>query len=274
MRTDGAASRARFLHRQHERELESLRVTDTAAGSATFRGGRETPRRGDGTIATTGFRWLQGVDEAAASSPPPPPPSRQPHVQPAGICLSAHRRPGPAPRSRKAHHDAHEAHGCLCTPRARPSRARPSRSSAGRPSRPAAIRSWLRSVTRQGPYCGGTLIAPRVVLTAAHCLTIKPTGLGQLRVFAGSRSISADRSAHRTARTCRLDRRRRPPEVQRADDALRRRAPGPRPPVASARTLPLAERLAARRHERQRRRLGHDAGALRAHARSSCAASS
>lgn len=44
----------------------------------------------------------------------------------------------------------------------------------------------------EGPMCGGTLIAPSVVLTAAHCVAGLVGQPGQVQVLAGSTRISAD----------------------------------------------------------------------------------
>src|SRR3954454_23844106 len=44
----------------------------------------------------------------------------------------------------------------------------------------------------EGTYCGGTLIAPNVVLTAAYCITGEPTALQHLRVLVGSPRLRSD----------------------------------------------------------------------------------
>jgi trypsin len=65
----------------------------------------------------------------------------------------------------------------------------------GKAVQPGAYPFAVAIGTSAGAFCGGTLIAPDVVLTAAHCITSRRTALDQLRVFAGSPRISTDLGA-------------------------------------------------------------------------------
>ena len=143
-------------------------------------------------------------------------------------------------------------------------RARPPWSVAP-PSRAARTPTWWRSATaRRVLRC--TLIAPRVALTAAHCITAAH-GAGAPPCPRGIREHP--RESHGTASgSCpRRERRRRPPGVQRAVDALRRRARHPRPWITNVTALRMADRSPAA-DDRQRRRLGRDGRARLGGARS------
>ena len=65
------------------------------------------------------------------------------------------------------------------------------RSSAERPSTPVASRSSSQSATPRG-HTAAAPSAPNVVLTAAHCITGRPTALQHLCVLVGSPTLRGD----------------------------------------------------------------------------------
>ena len=176
-----------------------------------------SPERGLGGFRPTGVRWLQEQTPAPAE--------RRLHrftfiaagSQPAGFCLSAFARLQ-APREDQ---EGPEMRSILTLAGLIVALACPAAASAvvgGKVVKPGAY-PFAAAIgdAKASYYCGGTLIAPGVILTAAHCLTERRVALSDLRVLVGS--------GQRGGR----DRGRPPPEVRRAVPALRRRAADPRP---------------------------------------------